>query len=95
MQELYLAQPNKLNLREVEALPAPQDNEVKIKIVYGGICGSDLRVYRGSISYADYPIRPGHEVVGVITEVGRGATHVVGTKVVFSPIPFAKNASIA
>lgn len=90
MLELYLEQPNKLNLREVEALPAPQDREVKIKIVYGGICGSDLRVYKGKISYAEYPIRPGHEVVGVVTEVGKGSKHVVGTKVVVFPNTFCE-----
>lgn len=88
MLELYLEQPNGLRLREAEVLPASQDGEVKIKIIYGGICGSDLRVYRGSISYAAYPIRPGHEVLGVVTEAGRGSTHAVGTKVVVFPNTF-------
>lgn len=88
MLELYLEQPNKLSLREAEALPAPQDGEVKIKIIYGGICGSDLRVYQGKISYAGYPIRPGHEVLGVVTEAGKSATHAVGTKIVVFPNTF-------
>jgi L-iditol 2-dehydrogenase len=88
MQELFLSEPNKLSLREVATLPVPIDNEIKVKVIYGGICGSDLRVYRGSIAYASYPIRPGHEVLGVVTEVGKDSSLVVGTNVVIFPNTF-------
>lgn len=85
MRELFLEQPNVLKLRDVLPLPAPKDNEVKIKVIYGGICGSDLRVYNGSISYATYPLRPGHEVIGVVAEAGKDTSFAPGTKVVVFP----------
>jgi len=36
-------------MRESPPAPAPKDYEVKVKVIYGGICGSDLRVLRGTI----------------------------------------------
>ncbi|MDF2636934.1 MAG: L-iditol 2-dehydrogenase, partial [Pelosinus sp.] len=56
MLELYLNNPSDLVLREAKALPPVAEDEVKLKIVYGGICGSDLKVYKGLISYAAYPL---------------------------------------
>jgi len=88
MLELYLNQPGELVLREAKALPAIKKNEVKIKVVYGGICGSDLKVYKGLITYAAYPLRPGHEVVGTVIEAGQEVSHKVGTRVVVFPNTF-------
>ena len=58
---------------------------MKVKVIYGGICGSDLRVFRGTIPYATYPCRPGHEILGTVVEAGRKSPHKVGTKVVSFP----------
>ncbi|MCX7779446.1 MAG: alcohol dehydrogenase catalytic domain-containing protein [Negativicutes bacterium] len=80
--------PDELKLREAAPLPALQANEVKLKVIYGGICGSDLRVYKGLISYAKYPIRPGHEVLGVIVEAGSAVSYPVGTRVAVFPNTF-------
>jgi len=72
-------------MKESAPAPAPRDNEVKVKVIYGGICGSDLRVFRGSIPYANYPCRPGHEILGTVVEAGKNSPHKVGTKVVSFP----------
>jgi L-iditol 2-dehydrogenase len=88
MLELYLNKPEELILRETAAPGIVSDNEVKLKTVYGGVCGSDLRVYKGSISYAAYPLRPGHEVLGVVIEAGKNVTSRVGTRVVVIPNTF-------
>jgi len=72
-------------MKESEPPPAPKDNEVKVKVIYGGICGSDLRVFKGSIPYASYPCRPGHEILGTVVEAGKKSPHKVGTKVVSFP----------
>ena len=85
MYELYLDKPNDLKMRESAPAPAPKDNEVKVKVIYGGICGSDLRVFRGSISYANYPCCPGHEILGTVVEAGKKSPYKVGTKVVSFP----------
>lgn len=83
--ELYLESPTNLRIRHVDSLAAPNDNQVKVQVSYGGICGSDLRVYGGKISYANYPIRPGHEALGTIVEAGANTPYSLGTKVVVFP----------
>ncbi len=88
MFELYLKKPNEMELREVEHLPAPRGDEVKLRLSYGGICGSDLRVYQGKLEYASYPLRPGHELLGVVVEKGEQARYDVGTRVVVQPNTF-------
>ncbi|MDY6303833.1 MAG: alcohol dehydrogenase catalytic domain-containing protein, partial [Succiniclasticum sp.] len=39
------------------------------KVLYGGICGSDLGSYRGTFAYFDYPRIPGHEFSAEIVEI--------------------------
>jgi L-iditol 2-dehydrogenase len=85
MYELYLEKPGDLRMKESGPLPAPKDGEVRVKVIYGGICGSDLRVFKGSIPYATYPCRPGHEILGVVVEAGKKSPHPVGTRVVSFP----------
>jgi L-iditol 2-dehydrogenase len=85
MQELYLDKPGDLKMRESGPAPALRDNEVKVSVIYGGICGSDLRVLRGTIPYATYPCRPGHEILGMVVEAGKKSPYKVGTRVVSFP----------
>jgi propanol-preferring alcohol dehydrogenase len=54
--------------------PKPKPGEVLIKVKACGVCHSDLMVAQGLIPYAAYPIVLGHEVAGVIDELGEGAT---------------------
>jgi L-iditol 2-dehydrogenase len=85
MHELHLEKPGDLRMREIGPAPAPKDNEVKVKVTYGGICGSDLRVFRGTIPYATYPCRPGHEILGTVVEAGEQSRYKVGTRVASFP----------
>lgn len=61
------------------AIPEPGEGEVRVKIKYVGICGSDLEAYRGTRApeFISTPSRLGHEVAGVIDRIGSG---VVGLK---------------
>lgn len=88
MLDLYLKNPTELELRHVDALPSPHGDEIKIKIKYGGICGSDLSVYKGTLKHAAYPLRPGHELIGTVIESGEQANYPVGTRVVVMPNTF-------
>jgi L-iditol 2-dehydrogenase len=85
MYELYLEKPGDLKMREGRPALAPKDNEVKIRVIYGGICGSDLRVFRGTIPYAAYPCRPGHEILGTVVDAGEKSPYKVGTRVASFP----------
>ncbi|MGZ8559761.1 MAG: NAD(P)-dependent alcohol dehydrogenase [Chitinophagaceae bacterium] len=48
--------------------PKPQD--IKIEILYCGVCHSDLHTARNEWGNTVYPCVPGHEIVGRVTAVG-------------------------
>ena len=52
----------------------PRAGEVLIDIRYCGICHSDLHTVRGEWGPVDYPLVPGHEIVGHVAAVGEGVT---------------------
>jgi uncharacterized zinc-type alcohol dehydrogenase-like protein len=57
-------------------------NDVLIEIEYAGICHSDIHTVRGDWGPQPFPVVPGHEIVGVVTETGTGVTrHQVGDRV--------------
>jgi 2-desacetyl-2-hydroxyethyl bacteriochlorophyllide A dehydrogenase len=59
------------DLRMVTAPAAPLgDGDVRVRVVSSGICGSDLAAYRGHHPYKRPPAVLGHELSGIVTEVG-------------------------
>jgi uncharacterized zinc-type alcohol dehydrogenase-like protein len=55
---------------------------VLIKIAYAGICHSDIHTAREEWGEAHFPLVPGHEIAGVVEEVGAQVTkHQVGDRV--------------
>ena len=52
----------------------PQPKDVQIEILYCGVCHSDLHTVRSDWGGTQYPVVPGHEIVGRVTAVGREAT---------------------
>ena len=53
-------------------MPEPQEGEVRIRVRYAGICGSDLHIFHGYNPFVSYPRVIGHEFVGRIMAVGFG-----------------------
>ena len=49
-------------------------HDVKFEILYCGVCHSDLHQARNEWGGSVYPIVPGHEIVGRVTEVGAHVT---------------------
>jgi L-iditol 2-dehydrogenase len=85
MQQAIMITPGKIEFQEISR-PIPQPNEVLIKVKRIGVCGSDIHVYHGVHPYTSYPIVQGHEVSGVIAEVGQEIKgFALGDKVVFMP----------
>lgn len=79
-------------------VPSPAAGEVKIKVAWTGICGSDLHEYLAGpifipvgedhpLSHDHAPIVLGHEYCGTITELGEGVTGLaIGDRVAIEPI---------
>jgi D-arabinitol dehydrogenase (NADP+) len=57
----------------VADVPVPEaaPGEVRIKVDQVGICGTDLHIHEGDFN-AVFPLIPGHELVGVVDQLGEG-----------------------
>lgn len=51
-----------------------RSNDVSIEILYCGVCHSDLHTVRGDWGPQSYPLIPGHEIIGRVTEVGESVS---------------------
>lgn len=57
--------------REV-ARPSPSSGQVLVKVTACAVCRTDLHVLDGELPHPRLPLVPGHEIVGVIEEIGGG-----------------------
>lgn len=56
--------------------------DVRIDIKFAGICHSDIHTVRGEWGPQQYPLAPGHEIAGIVSEVGSEVTkHKAGDRV--------------
>lgn len=62
---------NPLRLEDVEE-PSPGRGEVLIRVRACGVCRTDLHIVEGELKPIKLPVIPGHQVVGVIEEIGEG-----------------------
>ena len=54
--------------------PVPQKNQVRLRVAFGGICGTDLHIYHGKFSKVRPPVTLGHELSGIVDRIGEGVT---------------------
>lgn len=88
MRALIYEGPRKMPVAEIPE-PQPLENEVKIKVKYCGICGSDLHGYTGESGRKIPPMIMGHEFSGVVTETGaKAARFRPGDRVAVQPVKF-------
>ena len=57
---------------ESRPIPKPGNHELLLEVAACGVCRTDLHVADGDI-HGPLPIVPGHEIVGRVIEIGRGA----------------------
>ena len=94
MKALVLVGKEQMELQERE-IPHPKPGEVRVKIAYTSICGSDLGAYREPNSRFQVPIILGHEYSGIIDEVGEGIEDLkVGQHICGNPPVSCGNAGI-
>ena len=85
MRALRVIEPNVLQVTEVLA-PPRRPGEVRIQVEYAGVCGSDMAIIDGSYPYSPYPLTPGHEFCGRVTEADAGSAYPVGDLVTALPV---------
>ncbi|PQO28856.1 zinc-dependent alcohol dehydrogenase family protein [Blastopirellula marina] len=63
-------------------VPHPQAGEILIRVAACGICHTELDEIEGRTSPPQFPVVPGHEVVGYVEQLGAGVTvHQLGDRV--------------
>jgi 2-desacetyl-2-hydroxyethyl bacteriochlorophyllide A dehydrogenase len=67
---------------------APGPDEVKVRVAYCGICGTDMHIFHGKMDKrVDMPQVIGHEMAGTVAEIGANVTGLVpGQKVTVMPL---------
>lgn len=85
MKSIVLKEPNKL-LIENKEVSNVKDDELLIKIKYGGVCGSDLHAYKGESPFVKFPITLGHELVGYIEDNNGSKGFQKGDMVLIDPV---------
>lgn len=58
--------------------PEPKPHEILVETTVTGVCGSDTHAAAGHHPFVPLPYNPGHEVVGVVRQVGESVTGVSG-----------------
>jgi L-gulonate 5-dehydrogenase len=86
MLSVVVDKPNSMAVCE-RPTPDPAAGEVRVRVRYAGICGSDLHIFHGKNPFAAYPRIIGHEFVGHIDAVGAGVSEArIGERVVVDPV---------
>ncbi len=85
MKQQVMTEPGKIIFQDVP-LAEPKADEVLIKILRIGVCGSDIHVNHGKHPYTSYPVTQGHEVSGTIEKCGTDVDYLnVGDLVTIQP----------
>ncbi len=88
MLQQVMTAPGNITFREI---PVPEigNDQVLIKIMNIGICGSDIHVYHGKHPFTKYPVTQGHEVSGEVVKLGEDVKEfTIGQKVTIEPQVF-------
>ncbi len=85
MKAYRISAPHTVKLEEMEALPVG-DNCIKLKNLICGLTHTDLSALSGEATGVKYPIIPGRQCVGFVSEVGRSVAGLQrGNRVVVYP----------
>src|SRR5690625_2373709 len=93
MKSLVVTEPGTINLQRKNNKRELKPTEVTLNVIYGGICGSDVSVYKGKLPHATYPVVAGHEIIGKIIAIGEKSTKKIGQRVVIQPNSYCGHCS--
>ncbi|EKN66546.1 sorbitol dehydrogenase [Neobacillus bataviensis LMG 21833] len=86
MRAAVIEKPFSIGLKEVSEPVITHANEVKIQVIVTGICGSEIHAYHGTHPFRIPPVISGHELAGVVVEIGSEVKDVsVGDRITVEP----------
>lgn len=88
MVQQVMTAPKQIEFRQVP-IPEPGPDQVLVKIMKIGICGSDIHVYHGTHPFTSYPVTQGHELSAKVVKLGENVKGFSeGQKVTIEPQVF-------
>lgn len=85
MTQQVMTKPGEIIFQEIP-IPEIGTDQVLVRVMYIGICGSDIHVYHGEHPFTKYPVTQGHEVSCKVEAYGSNVTGLkVGQKVTIEP----------
>ena len=69
MKAAIIEKPLSISVRDVEVPRPTRPDELVVKVMASGICGTDVHIFHGEY-LGSYPMTPGHEFSGVVVAVG-------------------------
>jgi L-gulonate 5-dehydrogenase len=86
MKALYIVEPRKLEIRNIPMPVIKAPDEVLVKVMVTGICGSDMHNYLGESSGITFPLIAGHEMAALVMELGSEVSGLeAGDHIVMNP----------
>jgi L-gulonate 5-dehydrogenase len=73
MRAAIFDEPLKIRMAE-KPRPSAKAGEVLIRVSAVGLCAGDLYIYMGKNPYVTFPRVGGHEVAGIVEELGQGVS---------------------
>ena len=73
----FITKPGAIEIREIP-IPPVGPHDVLIRVKAASICGSDLHIYKGKHPAVTLPTSIGHELSGVVEQVGKAVEHIHG-----------------
>jgi uncharacterized zinc-type alcohol dehydrogenase-like protein len=63
------------DMKQIEAIRYdPGDDDVAFDLTHCGMCHTDVHFIENDMGFSQYPLTPGHELMGVVTSVGKNVT---------------------
>ncbi|HEV7216461.1 MAG TPA: zinc-dependent alcohol dehydrogenase family protein [Chloroflexota bacterium] len=85
MQAVLLDSPHRASVQQVPD-PEVRAGDVVVRVERCGLCGTDQHLFDGDYALTRYPVIPGHELSGIVEEVGAGVSSIrPGQLVVIEP----------
>lgn len=73
MESLQITAPGEVKL--ITSAPVPlREQQVRVSIERVGLCATDVHIFEGHFPKAEFPLVPGHEMCGRVSEIGPGVT---------------------
>ena len=87
MKAIQIVKPGELKIIDMEKPHIDDKNNILVKMRAAGICGSDVGIYHGTNAAATYPRVIGHEMVGVVEEIGSNVKKLkVGDRIIVNQV---------